>query len=130
MALMIPTSVPANQANPDPPWVAMTIVSDLPPAEQFAYYIARPGVDFPTLGVYSLQARLTFAGGQLLLTNPFNLAVTAAMFTASSIDTVPDVDTVPDWDTIGAAEVVFTQEFMRQRTGWPYWLRRPTNPWA
>jgi hypothetical protein len=132
MSLLIPSAMPPTRANPYPTEVAMTIVSDnLPPAEQFAFYVARPGVDFTTPGLYSLQAAVTFEGGQLLQTNFFNINVTTDLF-AAIFDEVDYVDTLQDWDTDeGSGAIITVQQFVRQRTGWPgIWPALHSRPWG
>lgn len=108
MSLTIPAPVAVSRADPDPSVVAMTIVAgNLPPVDQFAYYVGRPGVDFPTLGTYMLQAKFSAEGGILLQTSSFSFVVT----------------------DLSDQTTVLVLPFTRLRTGWPFWFR-PKNAWG
>lgn len=118
MSLMIPSSAPASRATPYPTEVAMTIdASDPNPVNQFAFYVARPGIDFAALGAYTLQARLTYPGGVLYVTGTFVFTVT---------DESEQITTL-------------TPKFSPQRMSWPPYFPlspqnqgwfQPTRPWS
>jgi hypothetical protein len=118
MSLIIPSSAPPSAADPYPGQVAMTIdASDPNPVNQFAFYVARPGIDFAQVGAYTLQARLTFPGGAIFETGNFVFTVTneSEQITTLALQFTPQRASWPPYFPLSP-----------QNQGW----FQPTRPWT